>query len=155
MKKTLLSILGCLIAVSVYSQNQYTKETSTEFKPTLYDDLKNEAQRPMPIKKNNLKENEKLNRGIDNLLNLCNQQLATPQFCYGEFKDVVISVKEQLDDINYRGQTTQGVSLQKTRFIFEQCLKSYNKALKKHNKIIERERKVIEKRERSTKINKI
>lgn len=145
MKKVLLSTLGCLMTISAYSQNQYTKETPTEFKPTLYEDLKNEAQRPMTIKKNNLKENEKLNRGIDNLLNLCNQQLETPQFCYGEFKDVVQFIKEQLDDINYRGQTTQGVSLQKTRFIFEQCLKSYNKALRKHNKKIDRERKINEK----------
>lgn len=142
MKKALLSILGCLMTISVYSQNQYTTENPTEYKPTLFEDLKNEARRPMPLKKNDLKENERLNRGIDNLLNLCNQQLETPEFCYGDFREVVQSVKKELDQINYRGQTTQKISLHKTRFIFEQCLKSYNKALKKHNKKIDRENKI-------------
>lgn len=139
------------MAISIYSQNQYTKASSVEFKPVLDEDLKNETQRPMTFKKNDLKENEKLNRGIDKLLSLCNQQLENPQFCYGDFRDVVESVKKQLEELNYLGQTFQGVSLQKTRFIYEQCLKKYNNALKKHNKNIDRERKESEKQNRKEK----
>lgn len=155
MKKVLLSTLGCLLVVTVYSQNRYTQLSTTQFTPRSYDELMYEAQlNQIAIQRNNETENNKLNKDIKHLLRICDDELLDPEWCYGEYRDVVYSIKKQLENVNYQSETT-GISLVATRNILNQSVRKFNNALKKHIKDIERENKKNEKQNKDLKNEKL
>lgn len=155
MKKVLLSTLGCLLAVTVYSQNRYTQLSTTQFTPRSYEELMYEAQlNKIAIQRNNEIENTKLNKDIEHLLRICDKELLDPEWCYGEYRDVVYSIKKQLENVNYQSETT-GISLVATRNILNQSVRKFNNALKKHIKDIERENKRNEKHKKDSKNEKL
>lgn len=125
MKKALLSILGCLLAVCSYSQNRYSTYSTSTFTPKSDTDIYHD----MAIK------NENLNKGIFDLINICDEQLDNTSFCYGEFRSDVLSIKDRLNNVNKRA-VNGFISIYDVQNIYNSCIKDYNKSLKKHKREI-------------------
>lgn len=127
MKKTLL-ILGCLLAVSSYSQtNRYTTVSTSSYVPKSDQDIYND----MLVKQKNL------NKNIFSLLDICENQLNNQEFCYGDYRSTVFSIKNRLNDVNKKAMNGF-ISIYDVENIYNNCVRDYNKALKKHNKLIEK-----------------
>lgn len=140
MKKVLLSTLGCLLAISAYTQNRYSTYSTSTFTPKSDADI----YRDITVK------NGDLNKGIFNLLNICDEQLDNPNFCFGNFRNTVSSVKKRLNDVNRRAMNGF-ISIYDVENTYNSCVKDYNNALRKHKKNIDRELKRIEKQNKKRK----
>ena len=128
MKRTLLSILCCLMAVSSFSQtNRYTTVSTSSYLPKSDQEIYAEI----------LVQQKDLNKNIFNLINKCSELLNNNEYCYGDFRNVVESVKNRLEKVNERA-INGFISIYDVQSIYNQSSKDYNKALKKHNKLIEK-----------------
>lgn len=124
-----LFILSFLTVTTVgFSQNRYDTFSKSTFIPMSYQDIQVSTDAT----------NKELNRDIRNLLELCVYQINNPNYCYGNFKEVVLSVKTRLDRVNY--QAMNGfISISDVESIYKTCNRDYNRAQKKHRKQIIKE----------------
>lgn len=131
MKRTLLSILCCLMAVTSYSQtNRYTTVSTSSYVPKSDQDIYNDV----------LVKQKNLNKNIFNLLDICENQLSNQEFCFGDFRNTVFSIKNRLNDVNKKAMNGF-ISIYDVENIYNSCARDYNRALKKHNKKIAKNKK--------------
>ncbi|WP_177763164.1 hypothetical protein [Flavobacterium sp. I3-2] len=134
MKMKLVTLFFVMSVTTVFSQNRYeTYPTSTStatYTPKSYNDILLDTQAL----------NNELNRAIPELIDNCNTILDDTNFCYGGFREKVISVKSRL--VNVQNKARSGfVSIYDVKNTYLKCNKDLNKAIRKQKRSIAKELK--------------
>lgn len=126
----LVTLFFVMSVSTVFSQNRYdTYPTSTStYTPKSYDEIVLDTKAL----------NNDLNRAIPELIRQCNIILDDTNFCTGDLRKKILSIKERLDYINYQAKNGF-ISIYDAKNIYQKCNRDLTKTIKKHNKALDKQ----------------